>query len=79
MAALVGECGIQIDSGSNVNARERFGCFKYRLVEVLALRVFHCASDLALLTADAPLWIDKHCLHASHLLGDTRESNNSPF
>jgi hypothetical protein len=74
VAAFVGEGGVQKDAGRDVNAGAWLRPLKYGLVEVFALRMLHCTSDFALLAADASLWIDKHCLHASTLLVHLRET-----
>ena len=40
--------------------------FENRLIEILALGMFHCAGDLAVFAANTSFWIDKHGFH-THL------------
>jgi len=51
------------DARGDVNPRARWRFFEQRGHRVTALRVLHGASELALPTSYAPLWIDKNGFH----------------
>ena len=63
MAAFIGEGGVEYQARLGVNAW--LGCrgFEHGQEQVFSLRVSDCTGDLALLTANAALWMDKDSFH----------------